>query len=506
MDASAVPMSAAHMPNYEALYQELATTFPEPRLIGDPLRKLAYGTDASFYRLVPQLVVIVEDEAEVGRLLAACRRYGTPVTFRAAGTSLSGQAVTDSVLAMLGDGWGGIDIAADAATIRLQPACSAVTPTAGSPASAARSGPTRRRSTPARSAASPPTTPAACAAARRRTAITRSPACGSCWPTARCSTRGMRRAAQLSRGRMARCSSDCATWANAPAPMPTLAARIRRKFAIKNTTGYSLNALVDFSDPFDILEHLMIGSEGTLGFISEITYHTVPEYADKASALMLFPSVVDACAAIIRLKPAPVAAVELMDRASLRSVEDKPGMPEFIRGLPDGATALLVETRAESRDCLRPTSTRSAQPWPICRPCCRPPSPMFPPSTSKLWNIRKGMFPSVGAMRETGTTVIIEDVAFPIESLAAATARPAGAAGRARLPRGDHLRPRARRQSALRLHPGFRQRQRGRALSPLHGRCLRDGRRQLRRLAQGGARHRPQHGAVRRAGMGRAGL
>ena len=85
------------------------------------MRKLAYGTDASFYRLVPQLVVIVESEAEVGRLLAACRKHGTPVTFRAAGTSLSGQAVTDSVLAMLGDGWGGIDIAADAATVRLQP-------------------------------------------------------------------------------------------------------------------------------------------------------------------------------------------------------------------------------------------------------------------------------------------------------------------------------------------------------------------------------------------------
>ena len=121
MDASAVPMSAAHLPKYEALYQELAATFPEGQLVRDPLRKLAYGTDASFYRLIPELVVIIEDEAEVGLLLAACRRHGTPVTFRAAGTSLSGQAVTDSVLALLGDGWGGVDIAEDAATIRLQP-------------------------------------------------------------------------------------------------------------------------------------------------------------------------------------------------------------------------------------------------------------------------------------------------------------------------------------------------------------------------------------------------
>ncbi len=37
---------------------------------------------------------------------------------------------------------------------------------------------------------------------------------------------------------------------------------------MKNTTGYGLNALVDFDDPVQILAHLMIGSEGTLGFIS----------------------------------------------------------------------------------------------------------------------------------------------------------------------------------------------------------------------------------------------
>jgi D-lactate dehydrogenase len=64
-----------------------------------------------------------------------------------------------------------------------------------------------------------------------------------------------------------------------------LAARIRHKFKIKNTTGYSLNALVDYDDPFDILVHLMIGSEGTLGFISEIVYKTVVEHLNKASAL-----------------------------------------------------------------------------------------------------------------------------------------------------------------------------------------------------------------------------
>src|SRR5450432_4534180 len=100
------------------------------------------------------------------------------------------------------------------------------------------------------------------------------------------------------------------------------------------------------------LAHLMIGSEGTLGFISEITYLTVPEYADKASALILFGDLETACRAVTALKSAPVAAVELADRAALRSVEAIPGLPPGIRALgPDGA-ALLVETRAANSDAL----------------------------------------------------------------------------------------------------------------------------------------------------------
>ena len=64
----------------------------------DPVRTFAYGTDASFYRLIPKMVLKVETEAEIRALLPLAKKHGTPVTFRAAGTSLSGQAVTDSIL------------------------------------------------------------------------------------------------------------------------------------------------------------------------------------------------------------------------------------------------------------------------------------------------------------------------------------------------------------------------------------------------------------------------
>ena len=190
---------------------------------------------------------------------------------------------------------------------------------------------------------------------------------------------------------------------------------------MKNTTGYSLNALVDFLDPIDVLAHLMIGSEGTLGFLSEITYRTVPEYADKASALILFDHLEAACLAVTVLKNTPVAAVELADRAALRSVEGKPGMPEGIHALGADGAALLVETRAANAGRLA-EQVRAIE-------AALSDIPTFEPvrfstdasECARFWNVRKGMFPSVGAMRKVGTTVIIEDVAFPVPRLAEAT-------------------------------------------------------------------------------------
>jgi D-lactate dehydrogenase len=378
--------------SYEALAGELGAMLPPGRLVRDPLRKLAYGTDASFYCLIPQIVAIVDDEVEVAALLRVCREYGAPVTFRAAGTSLSRQAVTDSVLAVLGEGWNGIDIAADGATVRLQPGV------IGSEAN-------RHLARFGRKIGPDPASINAC----KIGGIAANNASGMCCGTEQNSYNTLAgiRVMLADGGTLdTRDSANRAAFARSHAPLlerlralgertrgdAELAARIRRKYAIKNTTGYSLNALVDFTDPFDILEHLMIGSEGTLGFISEITYHTVPEYADKASVLMLFPSVVDACASIVRLKPAPVAAAELMDRASLRSVEDKPGMPEFIAAFRKVPPRCWSKPAPKATTGSSPTSPRSVRRSPTCRCFCPPPSPTFLSSTSGYGTSARGCF------------------------------------------------------------------------------------------------------------------
>ena len=406
--------------NYRVLQQKLRAFIPEQRIFSDELRTLAYGTDAGFYRLIPKLVVRVEGEEEVVRLLAATKALHLSVTFRAAGTSLSGQSVSDSVLMMLGPSWNRYRISSDALQISLQPGI------VGARANAllARFG---RKIGP---------DPASINAAMIG-GIAANNASGMCCGTAQNSYRTVSSmkiiladgtfldtADPESRNRF--CSvkadlvSDVLRIAKAINTNAALAERVRRKFRMKNTTGYSLNAFVDFADPIDIIQHLMIGSEGTLGFIAEITYNTVPELADKASSLMLFPDIHTACKAVEVLKHSPVDAVELMDRVSLRSVENKSGMPPILKSLGDDAASLLVETRATSNDHLARQITEIRGALTSLPTIGEIAFTAVASEYATLWNIRKGLFPSVGAMRATGTTCIIEDVCFPIARLAEA--------------------------------------------------------------------------------------
>jgi len=406
---------------YKALYQQLAGTIDPKRIFHDPLHTLAYGTDASFYRLIPKLVIKAKDEQEVSLILQESSKLSIPVTFRAAGTSLSGQAISDSVLVIAGNHWKKFKITDNGFKIRLQPGLVGERVNALLAPYGRKIGPD----------------PASINAAMIG-GIAANNASGMCCGTAENSyktvdsmrvifadgtvldTSDSESKAQFSKShpQLIRDITEMVTSVKSNEP---LASRISRKFKMKNTTGYSLNALVDFSDPFDVIEHLMIGSEGTLGFIAEISYKTVVEHPFRASSLMIFPDIEKACNAVSLLKSAPVSAVEIMDRAGLRSVEDHEGMPEYLKTLRSSASAILVETRAHQQTEL------DEQIAIILHTIQSIPSEIpihftdVPSEYALLWKIRKGLFPSVGAIRKTGTTVIIEDVAFPVPRLAEAT-------------------------------------------------------------------------------------
>jgi D-lactate dehydrogenase len=403
------------------LLTALKRILPPSQVIDDELRRLAYGSDASFYRLIPEVVVVVENEDEVRAVLKVAHDFRRPVTFRAAGTSLSGQAITDGILILTGDGFASCDIAPDASTVCLGPGM------VGGEVNA-RLLPRGRKIGP------DPASLNAC----KIGGIAANNASGMCCGTAQNSYQtmlGMRvmlaDGTLLDTGDKDSIESFRASHARLLAGLyrmgkdtksdRVLADRIRHKYRIKNTTGYSLNALVDFDDPLDILTHLMIGSEGTLGFISSITYRTVAEDANKASALVFFPTIADACQAVMSLKSQAVAAVELLDRSALRSVENKAGMPQAIRLLGDEAAALLIEVRSATGEALHSRIEAVLQVLAGIRTIETAEFSTDPATCEMYWKVRKGTFPSVGAMRPVGTTVIIEDVAFPIESLAAAT-------------------------------------------------------------------------------------
>ena len=391
---------------------------PRDRRFDDPLSTLAFGTDASFYRLIPQLVIRVESEAEVATLLRAAHAHQVAITFRAAGTSLSGQAVSDSVLLVLGDHWNGRDIRDGGARIRLQPGVIGAQANAWLAPFGRKIGPD-------------PASINAC----KIGGIVANNASGMCCGTAQNTYNtlaGMRlmladgtlldseqpesiAAFRASHGQLL---DQLAELGRQTRANTELAARIRHKYRLKNTTGLSLNALVDYDEPLDILTHLMVGSEGTLGFISAVTYDTVPDHPHKASALVVFPDVETCCTAVTVLKQQPVSAVELLDRRSLRSVENMQGMPGWVKTLSPGACALLIESRAASQPLLHEQLARitaSIAGFPVEKQVDFSEDPVV---YNQLWRIRKDTFPAVGAVRETGTTVIIEDVTFPIEQLA----------------------------------------------------------------------------------------
>jgi D-lactate dehydrogenase len=406
---------------YKILHERLVKTIAKDRMFHDPLHTLAWGTDASFYRLIPKLVIKSKSEDEISLIMRECNDLDIPVTYRAAGTSLSGQAISDSVLVVAGDHWKKYSILEKGAKIRLQPGITGARANQLLAPYGKKIGPD----------------PASINAAMIG-GIAANNASGMCCGTSENSYKTidsirviLHDGAVLDTS----CNESIADFKNTHANLlndlgqlaknvqnnKTLNARIREKYKMKNTTGYSLNALVDYSDPIDILTHIMIGSEGTLGFISELVYKTVIEHKFKASSLMVYPDIVKACRAVSLLKSKPVAAVELMDRAALSSVENDDGVPAYLKTLSEGASAILVETRAEDGKKLKEQIgiiKDAVKDIPVEVPM---EFTDVPSEFAMLWKIRKGLLPTVGGMRKVGTTVIIEDVCFPVSKLAEAT-------------------------------------------------------------------------------------
>ena len=401
--------------------KEIKTHISDKNIYLDPLRRLAWGTDAGFYRLVPQIVIQSENEVDIACIVNTASKYNMPVTFRAAGTSLSGQAISDSILVIAGKNWEKYSIADDKKTIRLQPGI------VGQRVNEILK-PFGRKF---------PPDPASVKSAMVG-GIVQNNASGMSCGTHENSYKMLVSARLILADGTLLDTGDAASKADFLKSHPDfiakicslrdavksdkeLAAKIRRKYAIKNVTGLSINAFIDFDDPFQIITNLIVGSEGTLAFLAEATMKTVDDLPCKASAMLYFPNMYMACEAVIKLKNSPVTAVELFDRLAIRSVEDKPNAIQELKQLPEDGAVLLIKTDAVTPEKLRQHIDEISSVLTAFET-------LFPTrftdkeeEYSAYWTMRSGIFPTVGSTRETGTTCIIEDVAFQLSDIPEAT-------------------------------------------------------------------------------------
>lgn len=395
---------------------------PESRIYTDEMRRLAWGTDAGFYRMIPKIVIHSDNEAEVQHIIRTANKHNVPLTFRAAGTSLSGQAISDSVLVIAGKNWEKYEVATDYKTIKLQPGIvgqrvneilkpfgKKFPPDPASIKSAMVGGIILNNAS-GMSCGTHENSYKTIVSARLVLAD------GTILDTG---DEQSRKDFLLSHPGFIRQISDLRDKVQKDKALCEL---IERKYRIKNVTGLSINPFIEFHDPFDILLHLIVGSEGTLAFLSEATMRTVTDYAFKASSMLFFPTMRSACEAVIKLKNSPVTAVELFDRLAIKSVEDKnaDALPE-LKQLPEDGAVLLIKTEADDQHGLADkiaaiTSVISDFPT------------IFPSrftdveaEYSAYWTMRSGIFPTVGSTREIGTTCIIEDLAFQVDDLPDAT-------------------------------------------------------------------------------------
>lgn len=381
--------------------------------------RLAWGTDAGFYRLIPEKVLMPSNDVEVADIIKGAAGSGRTVTFRAAGTSLSGQAVSDSLLVVCGKKWEGYEVLDGGSRIRVQPGV-----TGGRVNEIL--GMYGRRFTP---------DPASVNSAMIG-GIVMNNASGMSCGTHSNSYRMLDSVRIILADGTILDTADAASKASFSATHgeflarieelrdrtradKELCERIRRKYSIKNVTGLTILPFIEYDDPFDIIAHLIPGSEGTLAFLSEIVFRTGVISPLSESALLLFPDTRTACEAVVRIKSAnAAAAAEFFDRRALRVVEKD--FPE-LASLPSGAGALLVKTEASDETELNEKRRRIEEALKGFSLAAPAGFTSDPKTVSRYWAMRSGIFPAVGGTREVGTTCLIEDIAVPVERLADAT-------------------------------------------------------------------------------------
>ena len=400
------------------------------KILSSPIIIYAYGRAACFYNIKPQLVLRPGSLHDIKQIFQYSAHNKRHITFRAAGTSLSGQALGDDIIVDISGAWDDISIEADGKLVRVGPGI--------------RGGKINEYLKPYGRIIGPdPASLNACMAG----GILANNSSGMCsgieknpyntfktmkfiLPEGLLIDTEDRDASRILMSKSPDIFNGIMEIKQEIESDTQLINKIISKYKIKNTIGYSLNAFIDYDNPVDILSHLMIGSEGTLGFIAEAVFETFPDYPNNYTGLLFFPDMKSACDAIAPLKATGTNALEILDGTSLKSVENKPGAPEIIKHLDSNAAAILFEYSVENAEVLNKIKSDADA---VIKKLnlLKPESPVFSNKyiaqsnleREQIWSIRKGLLTSLSSTRAKGSTVVIEDLAFAIEDIPEAVRR-----------------------------------------------------------------------------------
>lgn len=388
------------------------------RIFEDYLERFAYGIDASCYRYIPKLVLKPISETEVQKIITLSQQYDIPLTFRGSGTSLSGQACSDSVLVVCIHKWQTIHLTQDSiwcdcgvigseANLALKPLGKKIGPDPATINNASIGGIFSNNSS------------GMCCGVKQNSYHTIKSIRvilndGYILDTS--DEKNMRDFLQTHKA----LADNLLALRQEMLEDTTLCQEIVRKFKIKNTTGYSLNALIDFEEMKDILNHIFIGAEGTLGFVSRVEYFTQEDFKYKACALIFYESLAQAAKAIqvLAANDTIVSAAEIMDYACLEAVRHIEGMPQDLQKVQEGNCALLIQLESNTFSLLEKNIQTIKEHLDSIPTLFGLHFSFDSKEQEQWWKVRKGLLPISAATKRSGSTVITEDICFEIPHFA----------------------------------------------------------------------------------------
>ncbi|MBM7051986.1 FAD-binding and (Fe-S)-binding domain-containing protein [Rothia sp. ZJ1223] len=415
---SATSLDSPHAHGLSGVASELQSLLGADAISVKEIDRLAIAHDASHYLLVPGGVLRPRSADDMGAIFASASRHRVPLTFRSGGTSLSGQAVSDGLMLDTRRNFRDIEVLDSGRRVRVQPGATVMAVNNMLAPYGYRLGPD----------------PASLSACTIGGVVANNSSGMSSGTEFNTYNTLESLVFVLPSGTVidtADADADAQLRAQEPdihegllrlrrriLANPASVATIKQQFSMKNTMGYGLNSFLDFETPVEILEHLLVGSEGTLAFVASATYRTLPILTNVSTGLLVFDDLITAAKMVPTLVENKLSTAELLDATSIR-VAQRTGQAAAALAAIDvkDHASVLVEFQGNSAEELR-TLEDAAAPMFASLPVVAPVEMTTDLSErNKLWQARRGLYTTVAGNRPSGTNALLEDVVVPVDVL-----------------------------------------------------------------------------------------